>query len=165
MVEISDVTPCVMLSPNAMNLTALNLAGAVTDTSNEHEAVRLVASVAVQATVVVPTVNVLPDPGAHATETGCDPFWVVGITNVTSAVCPFVDDAVTLPGHEIEGGSGVGVGLVGDPPHATATVRNRRAPACRSATPRDAGCIEVDRACLSRATCPSMLGRNAKAEL
>ena len=59
-----------MLSPNAMNLTALNLAGAVTDTSNEHDAVRLVASVAVHATVVVPMLKELPDPGVQATETG-----------------------------------------------------------------------------------------------
>ena len=40
------------------------------------------------------------------------------MTKVTSAVCPFVDDAVRFPGHEIVGASGVGVGLVGDPPHA-----------------------------------------------
>jgi len=154
-----------MLSPNAMNLTALNLAGAVTDTSNEHDAVRLVASVAVQATVVVPMLNELPDPGVHATDTGCDPFWVVGITNVTSAVCPFVEDAVTLPGHEMVGGSGVGVGLVGDPPQATAAARNTRAPVCLSATPNEAARIEMDRACLCRATCPSMLGSQSRAEL
>ena len=86
MVGTRDVTPCVMLSPKAMNFTALSLGGSITDTEKEHVAVRLIASVAVQATLVVPTLNVLPDPGAHATETGGDPFWVVGITNVTSAV-------------------------------------------------------------------------------
>jgi hypothetical protein len=63
-----------MLSPNAMNLTALSLAGPVTATENEHAAVRLVASVAVQVTVVDPILKLLPDPGAHATETGGDPF-------------------------------------------------------------------------------------------
>ena len=98
---------------------------------------RLVASVAVQATVVVPILKLLPDPGAHATETGCDPFWAVGIKNVTSAVCPFVDDAVTLPGHEIVGASGVGVRVGRRSPACHGAVRNRerRLP---SATPRDA---------------------------
>jgi hypothetical protein len=148
-----------------MNLTALSFAGAVTDTSNEHEAVRLVASVAVHATVVVPMSKALPDPGAHATETGGDPFCVVGMTKVTSAECPFVDDAVRFPGHEMVGASGVGVGWLGEPPHATAVARRTRAAVCRSATPGLATRIEMDRACLCRASCPSMLGSNAKAEL
>jgi hypothetical protein len=76
-----------------------------------------------------------------------------------------VDDAVTFPGQEIVGASGVGVGVVGDPPHAAAVVKRTSAAVCRAATPNHVAGMENDRACLSRATCPSMQRIDAKAEL
>ena len=69
-----------MLSPNAKNRVTASFGGggtARTVIANEHEATRCRASVAVQVTVFVPTVNEEPDVGTQATVTGALPLVAV----------------------------------------------------------------------------------------
>src|SRR5437667_12873178 len=74
--------PSVMLSPNATNLVAEirggGGGGCVTVTVKRHEAVRCLASVAVQSKLVAPTGNDDPLAGKHPMVTGVAPPAVVG---------------------------------------------------------------------------------------
>jgi hypothetical protein len=70
-----------MLSPNATKrVRDSSGAGAATVTLNEHEAVAE-EFVAVQLTVVLPTRNIVPEPGVHVVTTPAPPMFpeVVGV--------------------------------------------------------------------------------------
>jgi hypothetical protein len=70
--------PSVKLSPKARYLVTLRV-DALSVTENPHWARRERASVALHVTGVVPTVNDVPDAGAHATVTGAAPPTAVGV--------------------------------------------------------------------------------------
>jgi len=74
----TEMTPTVMLSPNAMNRVFDSLGGTVTWTLNPHVLARARASVALQVTAVVPGANIVPEAGEHSTVTGGAPFTGIG---------------------------------------------------------------------------------------
>jgi len=121
-----------MLSPNATML-ATPMVCDFTATDVWHTALRLIASVAVQLTVVVPMGNVDPDAGVHATDTGGVPPVGVGAANVTgSDVDPTGTVAVVLAGHVTDscctgGGGGGDVGLPHDATAAAVAAAATRA--------------------------------------
>ena len=68
---------------------------------------------AVQDTVVVPTLNVLPDAGVHVLFTGEAPPVTVGGGYVTDCPPPGTPRVVMFDGHVIVGAEGCGVGSFG----------------------------------------------------
>src|SRR4029079_7004930 len=86
-----------------------------TVTAKVHSAELPAASVAVHVTVVVPTVNKLPDGGLHTT-TGAGSQLSAAVTTKAYVVAPFPGDStVVSPGHAITGG-------VESPPKVTLNV-------------------------------------------
>src|SRR5437773_2792974 len=109
-----------MLSPNATNRVAVIRGGAVTTTANEHVAVRLSASTALQVTFVGPIGRIAGLDRLHVIATGAAPPITTGAGYVTLTACPSRDGWVWDAGQLIVGASGVGVGFVDDPLHAAA---------------------------------------------
>jgi hypothetical protein len=129
------MTPSVMLSPNAIKVETRSRGIRVTRIEKPHDAARPMASVAVHETVVAPTGNNAPLPGAHATARGVEPPVATGAVYDTATGFPSADCAAPSVGHVIAGaagvgvGVGVGVGAVGDeqdtPSASSAAVANR----------------------------------------
>src|ERR1700690_2446902 len=71
-------SPHVMLSPKATKRVADSVGGGVTVTANPHELVRCSASVATQATAVVPIGKEEPLAGVHVVVTGAFPLVTTG---------------------------------------------------------------------------------------
>jgi hypothetical protein len=103
-----------------MNLVTASRSAGFSVTVNVHCAVRELASLAVQATVVEPTGNVVPEPGVHVMPTGCVPPLTVGTAKLTAWLPPTTPDTLMLAGQATDGGAPGGVGLFG-PPQQTAT--------------------------------------------
>src|SRR5690349_12160005 len=129
-------SPAVMLSPNARNRVPLSFgiggAGIVTVTLNEQTACRLMASVTVQPTDVVPPGNDVLDFGVQLNDVGGVPPVIAGSGYVTIADVAENDAAVTLtvPG-QVMPGNCTGVvsppGCVAVPPHDAAAARQTTA--------------------------------------
>jgi hypothetical protein len=106
-----DVTPLVMLSPNATNLVTDSRGTRVTVTAKLHEALRCSLSRTVQVTLVDPTGNADPVGGRHVVVTGAAPPLTTGEGYVT--VTGFASRACTTGGvGQLIVGSGVD-GFVG----------------------------------------------------
>ena len=116
-------SPNVMLSPNATNrvTTSTGLGGTTTVTGIVQLALRCSASVALQLTVVVPTLKLAPLTGVHASVNGVCPPATTGSLYVTGTGLPSADGCVTASGHLSVGASvGGGLGFVGLPHDANA---------------------------------------------
>src|ERR1017187_727488 len=98
--SLQPFSPAVMLSPNARTRVPTSFgiggAGTTTITSSEQVACRLIASIAVHVTVVLPAGNVVPDAGAQLDVTGGVPPLAVGLPYVTAADVIDDDAVVTL---------------------------------------------------------------------
>lgn len=91
--------PLVRLSPNARIVEVDSRGGPTTLTLKLHEKDCWRASVIVQATVVVPTGNAVPDAGEQLIDSGCAALATCGSVNVTGTAWPLADSVTTGAGH------------------------------------------------------------------
>src|SRR5262249_54851279 len=99
-------SPSVMLSPNARNDVTDSFGGSCTTTLNVQLAVRALASLVVQVTVVVPTVNDAALTGRQLVVNGGCPPVIVGAANETTCADPSSDSTgAGVTGQAIVGAS------------------------------------------------------------
>src|SRR5687767_15999410 len=96
----SEIAPSVMLSPNAMNFVLERVCETRTVTANPHDACAVLASVAVQRTLVSPIAKVAADPGVHSTVYGARPPVGAGASKWTSVPCGPMASRIIGRGHE-----------------------------------------------------------------
>src|SRR5215213_5167539 len=113
-------SPAVRLSPNARNFVFDSVGSLETFTANEHVAVRLSESVAVQLTVVVPIGKVVPGEGSQVTLTVPCPSVAEGMSKLIASPPAFTVERARPSIQDSDGGlatggggGGGGVGVVG----------------------------------------------------